>query len=671
MEQLVPIAAKLKDVLGALGHDTSLDLPQICVIGSQSSGKSSVLEGIVGRTFLPRGTGVVTRRPLILTLRNTSEAPDDHKEDYYEFGHAPSKRKFDGEEIRKEILRDTERLISSSSKAISPKPILLTIYSPHVLSLTLIDLPGLTKVAVADQPTDIEHQIRSLCLSYAVNPSAILLAVTGANSDLANSDALKLARDVDPAGERTLGVLTKLDLMDKGTDCANVLRNELVPLKMGYVAMVNRGQMDVDNSTPLAQGLRKESEFFALHPSYKNLRNRCGTNQLSKTLNHLLMQHIRDCLPELKQRIIAMTQDLQHDLDALGKPVQSQPKSQMGATLLTLLGKFSHEFASGIDGRGGSADGVEMTELYGGARIAFIFSQVFLQSLMAVQPFDGLSDEEIHTTICNANGTRTSLFVPEISFEMLVKRQIARLEQPGLQCVDLVFDELQRMACQCEPREFARFPLLRERLVEVVGDILRSCVRPTQLMVSNLIKIELAFINTSHPDFLGGSKAVHQLVGNEDRIHYKPPLDSELHTANDSVIDHVLRNPNLHGPPSVVQLPQVPDIMRCPPQSSSPTDRQHIETQIIKSLIESYFSIVRKNFIDLVPKTIMYFLVNHAKDSMQNELVTELYKDSLVEDLMKEADDVSQRRKTCSEMKDLLGKALEIVNEVRDFNTFK
>ena len=123
-----------------------------------------------------------------------------------------------------------------------------------------------------------------------------------------------------------------------------------------------------------------------------------------------------------------------------------------------------------------------------------------------------------------------------------------------------------------------------------------------------------------------------------------------------------------NGLPTVVQLPRVPDTMR---QTDVPTERERVETEIIKSLIESYFSIVRKNFIDLVPKTIMYFLVNHARDSLQNELVSELYRESMIPELMKEADDIFQRRKTCQEMRDLLKKALDIVNEVRDFNTFK
>lgn len=73
--------------------------------------------------------------------------------------------------------------------------------SPSVLNLTLIDLPGMTKVAVGDQPLDIEHQIRDMLLQFITKESCLILAVTPANQDLANSDALKIAKEVDPQGK--------------------------------------------------------------------------------------------------------------------------------------------------------------------------------------------------------------------------------------------------------------------------------------------------------------------------------------------------------------------------------------------------------------------------------------------------------------------------------------
>ena len=191
-----------------------------------------------------------------------------------------------------------------------------------------------------------------------------------------------------------------------------------------------------------------------------------------------------------------MMSDVQQEMEALGSPNQ-QSRSSLGGTLLGLLSKFATNFASIIDGKGGElnngkAQNLALVELFGGARINYIFTEIFATSLMTVGAFDGLTDDEIRTTITNANGTRRALFVPEISFDILVRRQIARLEQPGGQCVDLVYEELQRIAAQSEPKELTRFPVLRERMMDVVSSLLKRCMGPTQMMVTNLVKIELA-----------------------------------------------------------------------------------------------------------------------------------------------------------------------------------
>lgn len=149
-----------------------------------------------------------------------------------EFLHLPGKKFYDFTEIRKEIEKETELKVGKNA-GISDQPINLRIFSPKVLTLTLVDLPGLTKVPVGDQPKDIERLIRDMILKYITKPNAIILAVTAANTDLANSDGLKLAREVDPEGVRTIGVLTKVDLMDSGTDVIDILAGRVIPLRLG------------------------------------------------------------------------------------------------------------------------------------------------------------------------------------------------------------------------------------------------------------------------------------------------------------------------------------------------------------------------------------------------------------------------------------------------------
>lgn len=136
-------------------------------------------------------------------------------EDWGVFLHTKDKIFRDFDEIRREIENETDKL-AGSNKGICPEPINLKIYSTKVVNLTLVDLPGITKVPVGDQPEDIEAQIRDLVLKYIANPNSIILAVVTANTDMATSESLKIAKDVDPDGRRTLAVVTKLDLMDAG-----------------------------------------------------------------------------------------------------------------------------------------------------------------------------------------------------------------------------------------------------------------------------------------------------------------------------------------------------------------------------------------------------------------------------------------------------------------------
>lgn len=142
------------DELRDVGLQQHIALPRIAVLGAQSSGKSSVLENIVGHDFLPRGDGVVTRRPLelrLVHLHNQSEAP------WAVFDEIPNKRFTDFNEVRKGIEDLTDK-IAGVKKNIVDKPIVLKVHSPRCPDLTVVDLPGITRIPLAgsDQPRNIE-----------------------------------------------------------------------------------------------------------------------------------------------------------------------------------------------------------------------------------------------------------------------------------------------------------------------------------------------------------------------------------------------------------------------------------------------------------------------------------------------------------------------------------
>ncbi|XP_030069634.1 dynamin-1-like protein isoform X7 [Microcaecilia unicolor] len=693
MEALIPVINKLQDVFNTVGADI-IQLPQIVVVGTQSSGKSSVLESLVGRDLLPRGTGVVTRRPLILQLVHVSAedrqkmAGDENGIDADEWGkflHTKNKIYTDFDEIRQEIENETER-ISGNNKGISPEPIHLKIYSPNVVNLTLVDLPGMTKVPVGDQPKDIELQIRELILRYISNPNSIILAVTAANTDMATSEALKIAREVDPDGRRTLAVITKLDLMDAGTDAMDVLMGRVIPVKLGIIGVVNRSQLDINTKKSIADSIRNEYAF--LQKKYPSLANRNGTKYLARTLNRLLMHHIRDCLPELKTRINVLAAQYQSLLNSYGEPVDDK-----SATLLQLITKFATEYCNTIEG---TAKYIETSELCGGARICYIFHETFGRTLESVDPLGGLTTIDILTAIRNATGPRPALFVPEVSFELLVKRQVKRLEEPSLRCVELVHEEMQRIIQHCSnysTQELLRFPKLHDAIVEVVTCLLRKRLPVTNDMVHNLVAIELAYINTKHPDFADACGLMNNNIEEQRRNRLArdlPPVprDKAATTggAGDGAQDSGASNwrgmlksskaeealSEEKTKPAAI-LPASPqrghavNLLDVPvPVARKLSAREQRDCEVIERLIKSYFLIVRKNIQDSVPKAVMHFLVNHVKDTLQSELVGQLYKSMLLEDLLTESEDMAQRRKEAADMLQALQRASQIIAEIRE-----
>ncbi|XP_034567150.1 dynamin-3 isoform X1 [Notolabrus celidotus] len=494
MEDLIPLINKLQDAFSSIGQSCNLDLPQIAVVGGQSAGKSSVLENFVGRDFLPRGSGIVTRRPLILQLVN-------NKAEYAEFLHCKGKKFVDFDEVRAEIEAETDR-ITGSNKGISTIPINLRVYSPHVLNLTLIDLPGMTKVAVGDQPVDIEHQIRDMLLQFITKESCLILAVTPANTDLANSDALKISKEVDPQGVRTIGVITKLDLMDEGTDAKDILENKLLPLRRGYIGVVNRSQKDIDGKKDIRAALAAERKFFLSHPAYRHIAERMGTPHLQKTLNQQLTNHIRDTLPGLRSKLQSQLLSLEKEVEEY-KNFRPDDPTRKTKALLQMVQQFGVDFEKCIEGSG---DQVDTNELSGGAKINRIFHERFPFELVKIVFDEKELRREISHAIKNVHGVRTGLFTPDLAFEAIVKKQIVKLKTPSLKCIDLVIQELINTVRQCS-NKLGSYPRLREETERIVTTYVREREGKTKDQVLLLIDIELSYINTNHEDFIGFANA--------------------------------------------------------------------------------------------------------------------------------------------------------------------
>ncbi|KAI4364690.1 hypothetical protein MLD38_020747 [Melastoma candidum] len=486
MENLITLVNKLQracTALGDHGEDTALptlwdSLPSIAVVGGQSSGKSSVLESIVGKDFLPRGSGIVTRRPLVLQLHKIDEGRE-----YAEFMHLPGKRFTDFAAVRQEISDETDRE-TGRSKQISSVPIHLSIYSPNLVNLTLIDLPGLTKVAVEGQPESTVQEIENMVKSYIQKSNCIILAISPANQDLATSDAIKISREVDPTGERTFGVLTKIDLMDKGTDAVDILEGRAYRLQFPWIGVVNRSQADINSRVDMIAARRREREYFANTPEYRHLANRMGSEHLGKILSKHLEKVIRSKIPSLLALISKTIFEIETELSRLGRPVASDTGGKH-YMIMEICRSFEQIFKEHLDGT-----------RPGGDKIYNVFDNQLPAAMKRLQLDKNLSMDNVRKLITEADGYQPHLIAPEKGYRRLVEASLVCIKGPAEAAVDAVHAILKDLVQKSvsETMELKQYPTLRVEVVNAACESLDRMKAESKKAVLQLVDMECGYL---------------------------------------------------------------------------------------------------------------------------------------------------------------------------------
>ncbi|EMR11681.1 hypothetical protein PNEG_00118 [Pneumocystis murina B123] len=306
--------------------------------------------------------------------------------------------------------------------------------------------------------------------------------------------------------------------MDHGTNALDILLGRVYPLKLGFIAVVNRSQQDIITNKSLKDSLRFERDFFCNHPIYKNISHLCGTPYLVKSLNIILMQHIREKLPDIKAKLITLMEQTRQGISSSDS--QCLIAKNKGSALLYLINGFSNAFISSIDG---SSSEISTKELCGGARIYYIFNNIFKHALNMIDPTENLTVQNIRTAIRNSSGPRSSLFVPGLAFDILVKPQIKLLEIPSRRCVELVYEECVKVCYACCNNELERYPRLQAKLVEIMSDLLRERLEPTSNYVESLILIQMAYINIDNPNFVDRMGLISSIFqdSNKDKKNIK------------------------------------------------------------------------------------------------------------------------------------------------------
>ncbi|KAG8177307.1 hypothetical protein JTE90_018333 [Oedothorax gibbosus] len=372
------------------------------------------------------------------------------------------------------------------------KPIPLKIYSRRALKLTLVDLPGIVKVAVAGQPDSNVREVQSMVLSYIRPKECIILAVMPANQDLATSDALEIAALVDPERTRTIGVLTKPDLMDQGTDACEILKNKQVVLKRGYLVVLNRNLMDITAGRDIPHGLEQERIFFESRECYREWRHRCGIPNLQKELQLTLRQHIKDALPEVRNKLAQKLYASNQQLKAIKQKIGGGPNNRK-LYMVKLINSFITDLKIKLLGH---SELIDSTSLSPGVLINYkLYGEVQQKLNLRLVP----DIEELTILLTNVKGFKESVSLSTLALDAMCRKLMSEFDTPMEQSVFCV----QRILLQTIEESATKLDQYPSTKNEILFRIRRSVDQATSQTLERLqehVKAEMFFVNIKHPD---------------------------------------------------------------------------------------------------------------------------------------------------------------------------
>ena len=630
LRKLINLIDQLRDC----GVNEYIKLPRICSLGTQSSGKSSVLESIVGLDFLPRGDGVVTRRPLELRLCHINNG-----QPWAVFEEVKGEKFTDFNKVRETIESLTDK-VCVGEKNIVDQPIVLNVYSQTCPDLTLVDLPGVTRVPVGKQPKNIEEITKNMAKRYVSDPLTIILCVIAANSDIATSDGLKLAKEIDTGGVRTIGVLTKLDIMDAGTDARKALMNEEIPLKLGYVGVKNRSKQDLVNKLPMSEMVKKEKEFFKSHPAYKNLpAGHLGTDVLINKLTKIYFRIIRENLPRIIKAINDRMKEAEEELSSLGSPMPIDDAGKM-SLLWTMLNEYCNIFRSVLKGK---FDNKRLSFLKdeGGYKIKILYKKLLEDFTGDFKATAGYSDENINYALTIHEGDSIPGFPSVDAFTYLLKPQLERLREPIEECFSEVYQYIDFLSGKILEKTFARFPQIINDMGDFINNFLVQEKDKTKYLVDSIVDMEINYLFTNDYDYLNNFTTFIPKNQNKNTNNMQ----------NNQNQKGVNQNQNMNN------------------DAYEPIDAKNIFTKEIRNRIEAYFKLIVRNLRDSIPKIIGNNLVKSIEDNMQIELYNQLYKSNEMVGLLSEPEHIAERRRDLTELIRVMRNAQKVIRRDPDLMT--
>lgn len=368
-------------------------------------------------------------------------------------------------------------------------PIKLTIYSYECPDLTLIDLPGITRISV-DEQVDIEKVTIEMAKRYCIEERTIILAVIPANADMSTSQGLDLARKWDPEGNRTLGVITKIDIMDRGTDASKMILNQEIHLRLGFVGIKNRSQEDINNKVKVSIALNKEEEYFRNHPVYRNIDPRyLGTRALTKRLTEVLEKNINKHMQSILKEVNEKTRACEDIIKSLGQPLPKDGKEKI-FLIWKILTEFAEQYKAAIKGKSkGNEERIEKElKLSVGSIIKSMFEELYEEeSNYNFKISHDLSDADIERAIKNHQGDSIPGFPSIHAFLYLLSPRLQKLKEPALDLLNNVYTELRKLCGELISEIAKKAPAIMDEMINLTDEfLLKLKTRSEEIMMANI-----------------------------------------------------------------------------------------------------------------------------------------------------------------------------------------
>jgi len=435
---------------------------------------------------------------------------------------------------------------------------------------------------------------------------------------MTTSDALQLSREIDPKGIRTVGVITKIDIMDSGTNARRMLMGQEVPLRLGYVGVKNRNQQAIIDKQSVKVALKEEREYFENHPIYSSLnQNLLGTDVLTQKCTKIMFTHIKSHLPDIMREIKDKMNQITDRLKDLGPPMPSMPKEK-AHLLYNMVTEFCNLFKSTISGKyDARRDRSTAKEIYGGARIKMLLENLYREFTGKYQATSDLTDLDIEKAIIMHEGDSLPGFPSVDVFVYLITPELKKLTDPALDLLAECHLYIEQLADEIAQKVFSRFPAVVSDIMEIVSRCLLQQKEKTGKVVEAIIESEQGYLFTNDKEYM--EKCT-------DIVPAEEPVNKEANQ---------------------------------PPPKRTSRNQAYVDE--IRKRLDMYFKIIVRGIRDSVPKAIGFFLVNGIQEHIQYDLYAEINKNESMAETLGEPPEVTAERKTLNSSRETMEKALKVL----------